>query len=265
MNKVLYPILATIMALLLALSVWPAVAKAEVDDPFTYAPSAYSASVSPGGSTMVMVAIGITGGPALSYPVTCSGWNLGAVPSGWTVTANPVAPYAWANATSTVAVALTITVPSNATPGLYSFPVKLQPGKDSGSPQKTVGEGTGIHLNITVQQAIQYSLRGLPVLYQPRNSTVLIRWQYVDQYGNVTNSSALNPVVTMQRQGTTSPVVVTGLRYDSRTNAWQFNLLVRKTVTNLSYRVCITIAETGQCGPYFLHLIQGWLPEPPMW
>jgi hypothetical protein len=45
MRKLLYPILAVILALVLTLTVWPVVANAEDEDPFSYTPSAYSASV----------------------------------------------------------------------------------------------------------------------------------------------------------------------------------------------------------------------------
>jgi hypothetical protein len=128
----------------------------------------------------------------------------------------------------------------------------------------TATDNAGNTQTTTVSYSVEYgSLKGLPVLYQSRSSSVLIRWQYTDYYGNVVDSSAPTPVVTIVRQGNGAPVVVNNLVYDSRTYTWQFNWPVRKSLTNLSYRIWI---ETGQqYGPFFLHLINGWLPERPMW
>jgi hypothetical protein len=130
----------------------------------------------------------------------------------------------------------------------------------------TATDNAGNTQTRTVSYSVQYgSLKGLPVLYQSRSSTVLIRWQYTDYYGNVVDSWAADPDVYILRQGNGAPVLVSP-QYISRTNTWQFNWPVRTSRTNLSYRIWIETRQTGQTdGPFFLHLINGWLPESPMW
>jgi hypothetical protein len=150
-----------LIALLLAgLFVLPSVALAqEEEDPFTYTPTSYAATVSPGGSTSIAVSLGVSGtGPALTYPVTTAGWGLtSGLPTGWSVTPS-AATYSWASVDAKVSVSLTISVPSTATSGTYPFTAKLAPGQDSSSPPpasnpKTVGAGDGIAFSITVPTA----------------------------------------------------------------------------------------------------------------
>jgi hypothetical protein len=193
----------------------------------------------------------------------------------------------------TVAPVITINVPADGDVYLVNQPVNANwsasdpvPGSGLASATGTVPNGTAIDTATigsktftvtatdnatntqtkTVTYSVQYgTLKGLPVLYQSRSSSVLIRWQYTDYYGNVVDSWAADPDVCILRQGNGAPVLVSP-QYISRTNTWQFNWPVRTSRTNLSYRIWIETRQTGQTdGPFFLHLINGWLPESPMW
>jgi hypothetical protein len=143
--------------LLLAIMVIPAVVAAEdleIEDPFTYNPGSYSATVAPGSSTSVNVALGLSGtGVTLTYPVTTTGWNLTGFPSGWTITPSGSTIFSWASASATVSDTLTVNVPSSASPATYTFTTYLKPGSDSASSPPgghTVGAGSGIAFTITV-------------------------------------------------------------------------------------------------------------------
>jgi len=149
-------LLLLVMLMFSAMLMMAPVAKAEgEEDPFSYTPTTYSASVSQGGSTSPTITLGIKTPPTLpssAFPVTTTGWDKSTLPSGWTLTdaiQSPKTTYTWSSTSDTVTVILTLGVPTAASPTTYTFTLKLKPGTraDGGS---AVGAGDGVAFTITV-------------------------------------------------------------------------------------------------------------------
>jgi hypothetical protein len=98
-------------------------------------------------------------------------------------------------------------------------------------------------------------------------STVPLKWQYLNNAGNVINSSAASPVVNIAGpyacggdDSSTPPIIVndagnSGYQYDATTNTWQFNW---KTAANMApgcYNISIHSNQSGQDnGPFPIQL-----------
>jgi hypothetical protein len=208
----------TLMLLLLASFVIPVIAEdLEIDDPFTYTPATYSATVAPSGSTSVSVSLGLSsGGVTLTYPVTTTGWgSTSGLPSGWTVTPSGSTTFSWASGSATVSDTLTVSVPSGAAADTYTFTAFLSPGKDSDTSHPnphTVGAGNGIVFTITVPAA---STDTTPPVITPIVTGALgnngwyvgdvtVTWSVVDDESTVSSTSGCGlTTISSDTTGTT--------------------------------------------------------------
>ncbi|MBI5676375.1 MAG: PxKF domain-containing protein [Nitrospirae bacterium] len=97
-------------------------------------------------------------------------------------------------------------------------------------------------------------------------SAIPIKWQYADSSGNVINSSAMNPMISIAPSpcsgGDDGAAIMlddagqSGYQYDSITNTWQFNW---KTTDMQSgcYNIRVTNSQTSQInGPFPIKLVR---------
>jgi hypothetical protein len=141
----------------------------------------------------------------------------------------------------------------------------------------TIAAGTAVDvagnesLAVEVTYSVQYGFNGLLPPYTALKafkigSSIPLKWQYTDAYGNVVDSSLADPRVRIVLAGVIPPVTedlimvddpgMSGLRYDSitNTNMWIFNWQT-KLFTAGTYYIWITSVQTGQRdGPFPIQL-----------
>ena len=123
-----------------------------------------------------------------------------------------------------------------------------------------------------VSQQVSYGFLGFQAPYAPPPTTfnvtrtMPLKWQYTNSSGNVVNSAAANPVVTIQGPyacgATDSAGTITvndagssGYQYDPGSNGWQFNWQIKGNVVGC-YDIYVTSQQSGQRnGPFPISVV----------
>ena len=123
-----------------------------------------------------------------------------------------------------------------------------------------------------VSQQVSYGFLGFQAPYAPPPTTfnvtrtMPLKWQYTNSSGNVVNSAAANPVVTIQGPyacgATDSAGTITvndagssGYQYDPGSNGWQFNWQIKGNIVGC-YDIYVTSQQSGQRnGPFPISVV----------
>lgn len=118
--------------------------------------------------------------------------------------------------------------------------------------------------NLSVETSAGYSIwyvfGGLLSPYAPPpkdynvGSSIPLKWNYTDSFGNVQDSSGAAPLISVNPVGVPGAPGSRGLEYDSTTNTWSYNWQTDGLAAGI-YHIEILSTATGQIdGPFYIQL-----------